>query len=284
MRTECMPAVHFGDDAGYLDVIDPAWCLTIWPPRPRLRRPCSRFVAKQFAMRTAGAPITEIAAVLGIKNRVGLYQMIDEQPGQATAPVLTPVVFVRGPGVDSATWAAVTAALQRRGWMVVRDRTQAWHLARGRVPVVLVDISHDQPVVGRVRARYNDAKEPELPLAGGRTVLDSLDRDQVALAVIEHLRDTRDLPSTPPPRPRPPATRLAAADLETQAQTKRSRLFLTTCGTGPKTPSPRAMPPLCTRWSPQLLPRRWLVSRTSTGLGSRSPRSLNSRPAEKPSA
>lgn len=220
MTNLCMQTVHSQYDAADLDVIDPRLVLAHLAVADSVETTAQQ--VRRQAVRdahTAGAPITEIAATLGIRNRVGLYQMIDEQPGPAEAPALTPAVFVRGPGVDSATWAALTAALHGRGWMVVRDRTQAWHLARGRVPVVLVDISQDQPVVGRVRARYNDAQEPELPLAGGRTVLESADLDQVALAVIEHLQDPRNLPVSPPRQP--PAPR-PSADLKAEDETKRS--------------------------------------------------------------
>lgn len=71
---------------------------------------------------------------------------------------------------------------------MVRDRTQAWPLARGRVPVVLVDISNDEPQVGLVKARYSDDKQTlELPLAGEANEVPSLDFDAVALAVMDQL-------------------------------------------------------------------------------------------------
>jgi len=150
-------------------------------PRAQLRRQAIR------DSRTAGAQITEIAATLGIRNRAGLYEILEETPPPPTAPAPRPVIFVRGAGVDPATWAQVVDAMHTRGWPVVRDRTQAWHLARGRVPVVLVDITHAQPSVGLVKARYDDNHRLELPFARTATHLDALDLDKLALTVIDHL-------------------------------------------------------------------------------------------------
>lgn len=142
--------------------------------------------------RSAGAHITEIALVLGIRNRNGLYAILDEKLPAAVEPAPTPVVFVRGAKVDAAIWRQATEALHARGWVVVRDRTQAWHLARGRVPVVLVDITHTQPRIGLVKARYSDTQQLELPAARPATLLDTLDLDQLALAIIDQLTAPTD--------------------------------------------------------------------------------------------
>lgn len=175
--------------------------------------------------RFAGAHITEIALVLGIRNRNGLYAILDEKPPSAVEPAPTPVVFLRGAKVDAATWRQATEALHARGWVVVRDRTQAWHLARGRVPVVLVDISNDEPRVGLVKARYSDDKQTlELPLIGEATHLPALNFDAVALAVIDQLH------TAPTTAPNPPADDRAAsaaawtpiAPVKTDKSTKRS--------------------------------------------------------------
>ena len=164
--------------------------------------------------RTAGALVTEIAATLGIRNRNGLYSILEEKADKAgPIPQPTPVVFIRGAGVGSATWAQITTAMQARGWIVIRDRTQAWHLARARVPVVMIDISSTRPTVGRVRARYTDAHDQALPLADDRVVLDSLDPDQLALAVIEHLDDPKNPAEDMPP----------AAEASPEAATKPSQ-------------------------------------------------------------
>jgi hypothetical protein len=68
----------------------------------------------------------------------------------------------------------VQQALWSKGWHTVKDRTTAWHLARGGMPVVLADFSAewvglhaDTVVVGRVRARYDDDGSMDLPLVSG---------------------------------------------------------------------------------------------------------------------
>lgn len=175
--------------------------------------------------RSAGAHITEIALVLGIRNRNGLYAILDEKPPPAVEPAPTAVVFLRGAKVDAAIWRQASEALHARGWVVVRDRTQAWHLARGRVPVVLVDISNDEPRVGLVKARYSDDKQTlELPLAGEATHVPALDFDAVALAVIDQLHTA---PTTAPKQPAEDRTGAAAAwtpiaPVKTGKSTKRS--------------------------------------------------------------
>lgn len=222
MITACMQTVHSQDDTADVDMIDPGVALAHLTAAD-LAETAAGQVRRQAVRdaHAAGAPVTEIAATLGIKNRVGLYQMIDEHPNPAGTPAPTPAVFVRGAGVDSGTWTAVTSALHGRGWVVVRDRTQAWHLARGRVPVVLVDISQQRPTVGRVKARYNDAQEPELPLTGVHTVVDHADPDRIALAVIEHLQDPRGRPAAATP-PAPSAART----LEGEGPTKKRSIVV----------------------------------------------------------
>jgi hypothetical protein len=149
--------------------------------RSQLRRQAVRDARK------GGATITEIAAALGTTNRAGLYDILGEAPPPPAAVLPTPVIFLRGAGVNSPTWAGVLNAVHTRGWVAVRDRAQAWHLARGHVPVVLVDITHKQPTVGRVKARYDAQQQPELPYARAATHLAALDIDQLALAIIDHL-------------------------------------------------------------------------------------------------
>lgn len=85
-------------------------------------------------------------------------------------PALTPVVYLRGAGRKDPMWERVERVMWARGLHTVRDRTTAFHLARGGVPVVLCDFSadlyrpepapgtdyHQYVVVGRVRARYDE--------------------------------------------------------------------------------------------------------------------------------
>lgn len=114
-------------------------------------------------------------------------------------PHHTPVVYLRGAGMPAAVWQRLIAEVTSRGWLHVTGRTQAFHLARGGVPVVLCDFSRDNDAtdgpwygydmkvtVGRVRARYGQeptGPEPEdvaatfeLPLTNGGRV----DRPYVA--------------------------------------------------------------------------------------------------------
>lgn len=84
-----------------------------------------------------------------------------------TRPSLTPVVYLRGAGVRQPAWDRIERAMWARGWDTTHDRTSAFHLARGGVPVVLVDFTSQLPnglsrgviTVGRVRARYRDDHE-----------------------------------------------------------------------------------------------------------------------------
>ena len=74
-------------------------------------------------------------------------------------PTVPGTVFLRGAGASRDTWRALEQSLRGRGYMTVSDRTQAWHLARAGVTVVMVDFSHgpaDRPsvTVARVRARW----------------------------------------------------------------------------------------------------------------------------------
>lgn len=108
-----------------------------------------------------GETPSQIARTLGVKNRQRIYAIVGKgRDGTDPAePALTPVAYVRGADLKQAAWDRLVPALHARGFSVVRDRTTAWHLARGGVPVVFIDVSLSpelgtQMVVGRVRARY----------------------------------------------------------------------------------------------------------------------------------
>ncbi|WP_040793311.1 hypothetical protein [Nocardia paucivorans] len=122
---------------------------------------------------------SDAARALSTKNRQRIYAILgrgtdDTDP---SPPALTPVVYLRGRGCGTRTWKAVESAMWARGWATVRDRTTAWHLARGGVPVVLCDfsgeydgLSTDDVIVGLVRARWRetpDSTEMDLPLISG---------------------------------------------------------------------------------------------------------------------
>ena len=67
------------------------------------------------------------------------------------------MVSLRAAGTPPQTWWEVETALHRRGLATVKDRQQAWNLARGGIPVVFVDFSADSATAtaGRVKARWN---------------------------------------------------------------------------------------------------------------------------------
>ncbi len=91
-----------------------------------------------------------------------------------SVPTLAPTVYLRGKGCGDRLWRAVTDAMHARGWVTVKDRTTAWHLARGGVRVILCDfsatyaggLSNPSVTVGRVRAKYEGA-DMVLPLISG---------------------------------------------------------------------------------------------------------------------
>ncbi|RBO87046.1 hypothetical protein [Nocardia puris] len=110
------------------------------------------------------------ARALGSQSRDRITRILgrSEDGSAPAAPAPTPTVYLRGAGVGDATWARVVDAMHARGWATVRDRTTAWHLARGGVPVVLADFSAQQDdgleertvTVGRVRARWHEDAIP----------------------------------------------------------------------------------------------------------------------------
>lgn len=123
--------------------------------------------AAEQAIRDAvesGATIAAVAATLGVRNRQRIYAVLGRgQDGtEPTPPTLRPVIYLRGAGVRGDAWTRIEQAMWARGWATVRDRTTAWHLARGGCPVVLCDFSaadHGEPDpirVGQVRARYRE--------------------------------------------------------------------------------------------------------------------------------
>lgn len=131
----------------------------------------------------AGVPITDIAKAIGVSNRGRLYAVLEKPPATPEQPpALTPAVFLRGSGADRETWDAIEQELHIRGVVTVRDRTAAWHLSRGGVPVVLVDFSVPKSgrvgkgVIGLVKAR-NRVTETTKPVSA---LLRRADRERLA--------------------------------------------------------------------------------------------------------
>lgn len=128
------------------------------------------------AVTSGDATPSDVARALGTRNRQRVYAILGrgDNGDEPRRPSLPPVVYLRGQGMSSGTWRRVEHAMWARGWVTVRDRTDAWHLARGGVPVVLCDFSaslddseptpdggalvgyHRYVVVGQVRARWED--------------------------------------------------------------------------------------------------------------------------------
>jgi len=105
----------------------------------------------------AGHPLTSIASTLGVTNRKRLYTVLGRPPADHPGPPPpTPVVFLRGAGATTTSWQNIETAMHTRGLNTVRDRQQAWNLARADTPVILVDFSTgtSDVTVGRVKARW----------------------------------------------------------------------------------------------------------------------------------
>lgn len=129
--------------------------------------------------RAGGATITSIATALG-GYRQRVYAILDRDPSAPTRPAPVPVVYLRGAGVKAPAWDRIERAMWSRGWDTTHDRTTAWHLARGGVPLVLVDFSATRGdgaqarvvTVARLRARWDDEsgdgpREMDLPIVAG---------------------------------------------------------------------------------------------------------------------
>lgn len=149
----------------------------------------------------AGATQVEIAAALGVKSRgviVAAIKSMPPTPEEGMDPgdkvAAAPAVLVRGKGVDKQVWRQVEAAINLRGWWMIRDVTQAWHLSRGRLPVVQVELAADPVQVGLVRATGGGdtprvlqwAREPLTAAVG--------DPDAVALTIIQALSQSDAVP------------------------------------------------------------------------------------------
>jgi hypothetical protein len=165
--------------------------VTGWEDRLRAARAaCAAAAAlERQAIRDAkagGATPTEIAAVLGVRNRQRIYGILaDEELGEVPNPALTPVAFLRGAGRGPEAWTAVERALRSRGLHATHDRLSAWHLSRGGTPVVLADFSGDvdgeipvrgggylsgyarQALIGLCRAKYDADGSRLLALVNG---------------------------------------------------------------------------------------------------------------------
>lgn len=146
----------------------------------------------------AGVRPLHIARQLGMADRTRIYEIKNSPTAGGDSEVIEPplphVVFLRGARVGSKTWEQIKRAMWRRGWHTTLSRGDAWHLARGRVPLILVDFSarsSDDVKVGLVRAVYGDNGKADLPLISGGSIPaprdpdGELDPEAIARAVQE---------------------------------------------------------------------------------------------------
>lgn len=120
------------------------------------------------------------------------------------APAMPVVVYLVGAGRDSRTWKRVESAMWSRGWPTIRARAEAWHLARGRARVVLVDFTSDEPtavvgllarpkwvehetvaIIDGVRRMFRHRDIGELTPGDTPGVVDMPDDDQLAWALAD---------------------------------------------------------------------------------------------------
>ena len=141
----------------------------------------------------AGLTEGQIAKILNISARSYIYKLRRDAPAPADSKddgeggvegggagaeqpkpaLLAPVVYLRGAGVPNSVWVELQLCWLRH-WATTTKRRDAWHLARGGVPVIFVDFakrSADDLKVAGVRAVYRGTPPKEiLELINGGTV------------------------------------------------------------------------------------------------------------------
>lgn len=153
--------------------------------------------AAENAIRDAhasGHTVSEIAAVLGVKNRSRVYAILGK-PGWTPndqEPQIPVVVHLRTRKRDDDVHDQLAAAFRARGWVVEPDYMRAWHLARAGVRIVMVDASahlHSEGVlqVGHIRALYGTAGDHEYKWVSLDEYPTTEDGTKVARWVAEHI-------------------------------------------------------------------------------------------------
>ncbi|WP_326581694.1 hypothetical protein OIE69_43780 (plasmid) [Actinacidiphila glaucinigra] len=114
-----------------------------------------------------GRRVADITRALGIQNRNRITAVLnpteDGDVPTPKAPASPVVVYLRAPGFGEGVWDRLRQAMWARGWHAVSDRTTAWHLARGGLTTVYVDLAaqrdNDPITVQLVRAVYSQPLE-----------------------------------------------------------------------------------------------------------------------------
>lgn len=93
-------------------------------------------------------------------------------PDTRTGAALPAVVWVHAQGASDYLWGTVTAAVSQAGAVVVKHRTDLWHLARGGCPAWEVDMSPGgrDVLIRSVRARHGDDGALQLVTTGDHSI------------------------------------------------------------------------------------------------------------------
>ena len=120
--------------------------------------------ALSAASTTARAAVCAVKRLEVVALSAGYGQPPAAHPADGSVSKVLPVptMFLRGAGVSGGVWSAIKQTCAQHGWAVVRDRRQAWHLARGKIPMVMIDFTDSVVTVGKVRAVYGEDDQPIL--------------------------------------------------------------------------------------------------------------------------
>lgn len=138
-----------------------------------------------------GVDQAQITRLLGTESSAAIEAVPAERNPPAGKALLPPAVFLRGARVPEADWDTMKEAMWARGWHTIVQRTEAWHLARGRLPVVLVDFSTRDPDeirVGLITAKHGDDGALQLRTPYAQVVptprSETGERDAEAIAIL----------------------------------------------------------------------------------------------------
>lgn len=95
--------------------------------------------------------------------------VVHHRPGAG----LPTVVWVHAQGASEYLWATITTIVTRAGAVVVKHRTDLWHLSRGGCTAWEVDFTPGGThlVIRELRAKYGDDEDLELVTTGDHSIL-----------------------------------------------------------------------------------------------------------------